>query len=103
MHDILQGQYKKVQVGNDRKRCSRKEIPTPKTEMGKKLNWQLGTYTRKHIISRVSSYFPIGGHSVTQTVKFVKFKVGICRGFLKSGKQLYAIIIFAMLPHEAVH
>ena len=39
-----------------------KEIPTPKTEVGKtKLT------ISKHTISRVSSNFPIGGHSFTQT------------------------------------
>ena len=48
--------------------CNQKEIHTPKTDVGKKLNEQSSTHTkktyRKPIVSRVSSYFsPIGGNS----------------------------------------
>ena len=46
---------------------NQKEILTPKTEVGKNLiNCQV-LILRKHIVSRMSSYLPIGGHSVTLT------------------------------------
>ena len=52
-----------------RKACNRREIPIPKTELRKtKLTIRyLYNVLRKHIVSRVSSCFPIGGHSVTRT------------------------------------
>ena len=34
----------KVKVGNDQDRRNQKKIPTPKTEVGKKLNEQSGTH-----------------------------------------------------------
>ena len=46
-----------------RKWCNQKEIPTPKTEVGKNLLNNQVLVLRKHIVSQVSSYFPIGGHS----------------------------------------
>ena len=56
-----------VQVGTIRKRHNQKEIPTTKTEVGKtKLTLEY-LHIVKHIVSRVSSYFPIGSNSVTRT------------------------------------
>ena len=46
---------------------NQKEIPTPKTEVGKNLINNQVLLLRKHIVSRVSTYSPIGGHSVTRT------------------------------------
>ena len=43
-----------------RKWRNQKEITAPQTE-----GWENDT-SRKHIVSRVSSYSPIGGHSVTR-------------------------------------
>ena len=50
-----------------RKWRNQKEIPTPKTKVGKTINSQV-LLLRKHILSRLSCYFPIGGHSITQTL-----------------------------------
>ena len=36
----------------------RKKIPTPKTEAGKKQTNNQALYTMKHIVSRISRYFP---------------------------------------------
>ena len=36
---------KKVQVGNEKEKAQSERSSTPKTEVGKNLNWQLGTYT----------------------------------------------------------
>ena len=47
-----------------RKGRNQREILTPKDRGGKT---KLIMVLRKHIVSRVYSYFPIGGHSVTQT------------------------------------
>ena len=49
----LLGYCKKVQVGKDQKK-----IPTPKTEVGKNQTNNQVLYTMKHIVSRMSSYFP---------------------------------------------
>ena len=58
--------YKETMI---RKRRNQKENPTSKTEVGKpKLTIRYLFILRKHIVSRVSSYFPIGGHSVTRTL-----------------------------------
>ena len=53
--------FKKVHVGNDQEKAhSEINSHTPKNEMGK---------------SRGSNYFPVGGHSVTQTLKtYIRFK-----------------------------
>ena len=46
-----------------RKRRSQTDIPTPKIEVGKtKLTRDQVLILREHIVSRVSSYFPVGGH-----------------------------------------
>ena len=50
--------YKKVQVVKIRKRRNQKKIPTPKTEVGKNQTNNQVLYTMKHIVSRMSSYFP---------------------------------------------
>ena len=50
---------KKVQVGKDQeKSVNQKKIPTPKPEVGKKQTNNQVLYTMKHIVSRMSSYFP---------------------------------------------
>ena len=54
--------YKEAMI---RKRGNQKEIPTPKTKVGKTKLTIRYLYS-ENIVSRVSSYFPIGGHSVTQ-------------------------------------
>ena len=41
-----------------RKRRNQKDIPTPNTEVGKKLNWQLGTYTKKTYCKPSGQLFP---------------------------------------------
>ena len=51
-----------------RKWGDQKEISTPKTEMRtNKINNNQVLILRKHIVSQVNSYFPIGDHSFTQT------------------------------------
>ena len=55
---------KKEQAGNDKEIAQSEKIPTPKTE-----GWDNDTKVlirRKDIVSRVSSYSPIDGHSVTR-------------------------------------
>ena len=50
-----------------RKRRNQKEISTPKTEVGKILMIIRYLYLENIlVVSRVSSYFPMGGHSVTE-------------------------------------
>ena len=44
-----------------------KSNPALKTETGNKLKIQIVTVQREHMVNRVSSYFPKGGHSETQT------------------------------------
>ena len=51
-----------------RKWHNQKEIPIPKTEMRKNLINAHVLIQRKHIVSGVNSYFPIGGHTITQTL-----------------------------------
>ena len=41
-----------------RKQPIQKEIPTPKTEIKKKLNWQSGTYTKKAYRKPSEQLFP---------------------------------------------
>ena len=48
------------------KRRNQKEIPTPKKRGEKKNDNNKVLILRKHIVSRASSYCPIGGHSVPQ-------------------------------------
>ena len=57
-HILFQDYLKRYKKAKIRKRCNQKKIPTPKTEVGKKPNQQSGTETRKHFVSRMSSYFP---------------------------------------------
>ena len=50
--------YKKVQVGKDQEKAQSEKDPHSKNRGGKKPNQQSGTHTMKHIVSRMSSYFP---------------------------------------------
>ena len=50
--------YKKVQVGKDQEKAQSEKDSHSKNRGGKKPNQQSGTYTMKHIVSRMSSYFP---------------------------------------------
>ena len=49
---------KKVQVGKDQEKAQSEKDSHSKNLGGKKPNQQSGTYTMKHIVSRMSSYFP---------------------------------------------
>ena len=49
---------KKVQVGKDQEKAQSERDSHSKNRGGKKPNYQSGTYTIKHIVSRMSSYFP---------------------------------------------
>ena len=49
---------KKVQVGKDQEKAQSEKDSHSKNRGGKKPNQQSGTYTIKHIVSRMSSYFP---------------------------------------------
>ena len=49
---------KKVQVGKDQEMAQSEKDSHSKNRGGKKPNQQSGTYTMKHIVSRMSSYFP---------------------------------------------
>ena len=73
MQDIFIHVRKNVQVGNDQEKVrsewnshSKKEFPLQKPNW-EKLNLHIDTCTKKHIVSQVNNYFPIGGHSVTLT------------------------------------
>ena len=60
---------KMVQVYGDQEKAELERNSHFKTEMGKtKLTFRYLylEILRKHIVSRVSSYFPTGGHSVTR-------------------------------------
>ena len=50
--------YEKVQVGKDQEKAQSEKDSHSKNRGGKKTNKQSGTYTMKHIESRISSYFP---------------------------------------------
>ena len=50
--------HKKVQVGKDQEKAQSEKDSHSKNRGGKKPNQQSGTYTMKHIVSRMSSYFP---------------------------------------------
>ena len=52
------GKSKKVQVGKDQEKAQSEKDSHSKHRGGKKPNQQSGTYTMKHIVSRMSSYFP---------------------------------------------
>ena len=49
---------KKVQVGKDQEKAQSEKDSHSKNRGGKKPNQQSCTYTMKHIVSRMSSYFP---------------------------------------------
>ena len=49
---------KKVQVGKDQEKAQSEKDSHSKNRGGKKPNQQSGTYTMKHIVTRMSSYFP---------------------------------------------
>ena len=55
---IICNQYIKVQVGKDQEMAQSEKDSHSKNRGGKKPNQQSGTYTMKHIVSRMSSYFP---------------------------------------------
>ena len=48
----------KVQVGKDQEKAQSEKDSHSKNRGGKKPNQQSGTYTMKHIVCRMSSYFP---------------------------------------------
>ena len=50
--------HRKVQVGKDQEKAQSERDSHSKNRGGKKPNQQSGTYTMKHIVSRMSSYFP---------------------------------------------
>ena len=50
--------FKKVQVGKDQEKAQSEKDSHSKNRVGKKTKEQSGTYTMKHILSRMSSYFP---------------------------------------------
>ena len=50
--------FKKVEVGKDQEKAQSEKDSHSKNRGGKKTNQQSGTYTMKHIVSRMSSYFP---------------------------------------------
>ena len=50
--------FKKVQVGKDQEKAQPEKDSHSKNRGGKKPNQQSGTYTMKHIVSRMSNYFP---------------------------------------------
>ena len=54
--------YQKVQVGNDQEKTQSEREPLSKNRGGKKKKQQSGTYTIKHIVSRLSNYFPNPGN-----------------------------------------
>ena len=54
----MKDEKKKVHVGKDQEKANQKKIPTPKTEVGKNQTNNQVLYTMKHIVSRMSSYFP---------------------------------------------
>ena len=61
-------EFKKVQVGNDQEKAQLERNSHSKNQGGKKTKLTIRYYIlilRQHILSRVRSYFPIGGHSVT--------------------------------------
>ena len=56
-HDVLI-LGKKAQAGKDQEKAQSVKDSHSKNRGGKKPNQQSGTYTMKHIVSRMSSYFP---------------------------------------------
>ena len=64
---------KKVQVGKDKEKAQSEKDSHSKNRGEKKPNKQSGTYTMKHIVSRMSSYFPnrwpLSHLNLTKTMK----------------------------------
>ena len=62
------GTFEKVKVGNDQEMARSERNFHSKNPGGKKnlINNQV-LILRKHIVRRMSSFFPIGGHSTIQT------------------------------------
>ena len=58
---------KKVQVGNDKEKAQPERKSHSENRGGKKQIENKALTLRKRIVSRLSSYFPLGGHSVTRT------------------------------------
>ena len=56
---------KKVQVGNDQEKAQPEKDSHSKNRGGKKQTNNKVLRPCIHLVSRMSSYFPIGGHSVT--------------------------------------
>ena len=50
--------HEKVQVGKDQEKAQSEKNSHSKNRGGKKPNHKSGTFTMKHIVSRMSSYFP---------------------------------------------
>ena len=57
-HQLDFDRHKKVQVGKDQEKAQSEKDSHSKNRGGKKPNQQSGTYTMKHIVSRMSNYFP---------------------------------------------
>ena len=57
----IAGRSEKIQVGNDQEMAQSERKGWEKTKMTLRYLYQ------ENIVSRVSSYFPTGGHSVTRT------------------------------------
>ena len=55
---IVMIHQKEVQVGKDQEKAQSEKDSHSENRGGKKPNQQSGTYTMKHIVSRISSYFP---------------------------------------------
>ena len=66
MTDSFNCCYEKVKVGNDKEMARSERNSYSKNRYGEKFII-IRYLLRKHIVSRVSSFFPIGAHSVTQT------------------------------------
>ena len=58
LNSVKKADFKEAQVGKDPEKAHKKKIPTAKTEVGKKQTNNQAIYTMKHIVSRMSSYFP---------------------------------------------
>ena len=58
LNEMLNDWPKKVQVGKDQEKAQSEKDSHSKNRGGKKPNQQSGTHTMKHIVSRMSSYFP---------------------------------------------
>ena len=77
---------KKVQVGKDQEKAQSEKDSHSKNRGGKKPNQQSGTYTMKHIVSRMSSYFPnrwpLSYLNLTKNMKtYIKNVSGLIRKF----------------------